>query len=211
MVNQTTEPNDAQQKMPQAYTADATKILTRREMAAVLADLRRKAPRSKNTRPEPRRVPTGRVLRPQGLRDSPPSSRGRACRNAPAAPADPRERRQGRQTTHRAALVGRGDARGSVCLASRSAWAGRFGAIAIRLFVEARPRASVFFEAHPSEKVPDGLQGAWAKTPNEPDDPPRPPHVHQPRPGRRAHARRGPRRRGALEREHYERLSPCGG
>ena len=31
-------------------SADPTKILTRRELAAVLADLRRKAPRSKNTR-----------------------------------------------------------------------------------------------------------------------------------------------------------------
>ena len=30
--------------------ADPTKILTRRELAAVLADLRRKAPRSRNTR-----------------------------------------------------------------------------------------------------------------------------------------------------------------
>ncbi len=34
-----------------AFTADVTKILTRTEMQAVLADLRRKAPRSKNTRP----------------------------------------------------------------------------------------------------------------------------------------------------------------
>jgi len=33
-----------------ARQADATKILTRRELGAVLADLRRKAPRSKNTR-----------------------------------------------------------------------------------------------------------------------------------------------------------------
>ena len=32
------------------FTADVTKILTRTEMQAVLADLRRKAPRSKNTR-----------------------------------------------------------------------------------------------------------------------------------------------------------------
>ena len=32
------------------YSADMTKILTRREMQTVLADLRRKAPRSKNTR-----------------------------------------------------------------------------------------------------------------------------------------------------------------
>ena len=32
------------------FTADVTKILTRSEMQAVLADLRRKAPRSKNTR-----------------------------------------------------------------------------------------------------------------------------------------------------------------
>jgi hypothetical protein len=31
-------------------SADPTKILTRRELAAVLADLRRKAPRSSNTR-----------------------------------------------------------------------------------------------------------------------------------------------------------------
>ena len=31
-------------------SVDATKILTRRELAAVLADLKRKAPRSKNTR-----------------------------------------------------------------------------------------------------------------------------------------------------------------
>ena len=50
MVNQTTVLDDAEPQMPQAYTADATKILTRREMAAVLADLRRKASRSKNTR-----------------------------------------------------------------------------------------------------------------------------------------------------------------
>ena len=37
----------------QTYRArplDATKILTRRELAAVLNDLKRKAPRSKNTR-----------------------------------------------------------------------------------------------------------------------------------------------------------------
>jgi integrase len=33
-----------------AFSADVTKILTRREMQAVLADLKRKAPRSKNTR-----------------------------------------------------------------------------------------------------------------------------------------------------------------
>ena len=33
-----------------ARLADATKILTRRELATVLADLRRKAPRSPNTR-----------------------------------------------------------------------------------------------------------------------------------------------------------------
>jgi len=33
-----------------SYAADVTKILTRREMQAVLADLKRKAPRSKNTR-----------------------------------------------------------------------------------------------------------------------------------------------------------------
>ncbi len=33
-----------------AFTADVTKILTRTEMQAVLAELRRKAPRSKNTR-----------------------------------------------------------------------------------------------------------------------------------------------------------------
>jgi hypothetical protein len=32
------------------YSADVTKILTRTEMQSVLADLRRKAPRSKNTR-----------------------------------------------------------------------------------------------------------------------------------------------------------------
>jgi len=32
------------------YSADVTKILTRTEMRSVLADLRRKAPRSKNTR-----------------------------------------------------------------------------------------------------------------------------------------------------------------
>ncbi len=32
------------------FTADVTRILTRRELQAVLADLRRKAPRSKNTR-----------------------------------------------------------------------------------------------------------------------------------------------------------------
>ena len=32
------------------YAADVTKILTRRELQAVLADLRRKSPRSKNTR-----------------------------------------------------------------------------------------------------------------------------------------------------------------
>src|SRR3989337_1391428 len=32
------------------FTADVTKILTRTEMQLVLADLRRKAPRSKNTR-----------------------------------------------------------------------------------------------------------------------------------------------------------------
>src|ERR1700730_11791182 len=37
--------------MQTAYrTLDATKILTRRELAAVLNDLKRKAPRSKNTR-----------------------------------------------------------------------------------------------------------------------------------------------------------------
>jgi hypothetical protein len=37
--------------MQSAYrTLDATKILTRRELAAVLIDLKRKAPRSKNTR-----------------------------------------------------------------------------------------------------------------------------------------------------------------
>jgi hypothetical protein len=33
-----------------ARPLDATKILTRRELAAVLNDLKRKAPRSKNTR-----------------------------------------------------------------------------------------------------------------------------------------------------------------
>jgi integrase len=33
-----------------AFSADMTKILTRRELQAVLADLKRKAPRSKNTR-----------------------------------------------------------------------------------------------------------------------------------------------------------------
>ena len=37
--------------MQSAYrTLDATKILSRRELAAVLNDLKRKAPRSKNTR-----------------------------------------------------------------------------------------------------------------------------------------------------------------
>jgi integrase len=37
--------------MQSAYRPlDATKILTRRELAAVLGDLKRKAPRSKNTR-----------------------------------------------------------------------------------------------------------------------------------------------------------------
>ena len=34
-----------------ARLADPTKILTRRELTAILADLRRKAPRSPNTRP----------------------------------------------------------------------------------------------------------------------------------------------------------------
>src|SRR6478752_2370678 len=37
-------------KTHSARLADPTKILTRGELAAVLADLRRKAPRSKNTR-----------------------------------------------------------------------------------------------------------------------------------------------------------------
>ena len=49
--------------------ADPTKILTRRELAAVLADLRRKAPRSSQHSDEPRHLPPGRVLRLAGQRD----------------------------------------------------------------------------------------------------------------------------------------------
>ena len=47
-------------------SADPTKILSRRELAAVLADLRRKAPALEEHSAEPRGLPPGRVLRTAG-------------------------------------------------------------------------------------------------------------------------------------------------
>ena len=86
--------------------ADGTKILMKREMAAVLADLRHKALQSKNARPELGDLPAGRVLRPTDVRDSPPASGRCADRTAEAPPADSGERCQGRTTPDGAAVVG---------------------------------------------------------------------------------------------------------
>ncbi len=94
----------------QTYRArplDATKILTRRELAAVLNDLKRKAPRSKNTRMN---LVLFRLACCCGLRASEIAKLqvadvpNRVCA---AASPNPQWRRTGRQVAGRSALVGR--------------------------------------------------------------------------------------------------------
>ena len=84
-----------------------TKILTRRELAAVLADLKRKAPALEQHAAEPRDLPPGRLLRPAGQRDRPAAHARRSRSTAAAPPAHPHRRGQGRPAAHGAALVGR--------------------------------------------------------------------------------------------------------
>jgi len=87
--------------------ADPTKILTRRELAAVLADLGPRPPFQERPA-QSHRFPPGQLLRSPGERDSQPANCRRPDGVVPTTPTDSHRRRQGRQAADCAAWEGWG-------------------------------------------------------------------------------------------------------
>jgi integrase len=197
----------------QTYSArplDATKILSRRELAAVLNDLKRKAPRSKNTRLN---LALFRLACCCGLRNSEIAKlRVGDVRTELARPHI--RIRNGASKGGRPRIVPLWWDAGT--LKDLAAWkAERLRAGAeydepfLASLIPGRPVKT--FSRHAPEALSDGVQSPRRRSARGSHHPSRPAHVYQPRAGWWQITGRGAGRRGARQRKHHERLFACRG
>jgi hypothetical protein len=198
--NRRQTPGENDMQTYRARPLDATKILTRRELAAVLNDLKRKAPRSKNTRLN---LALFRLACCCGLRDRQTPCRRRANGTGASAHSDSQRRGKGRTVAGRSALVGRRDAGRSRRLENGTPFPGRRNRRPLPRLTDPRSRRQDVLPPHAAQALPHGVQSprgcsarnayhsSWAS------------HIHQSCASRPADIGRGQRRRGACQRQHH--------
>ena len=196
---------------PRPRGANPTMILTRREMAAVLADLNRKSQRSPSTRLN---LIVFRLSACCGLRASEIAQLAtgrRPRRTGSTASADSRRGSERRQTANRSLVVGRRHAGGPRRLESRSPGGGRQARIRVHRLAASGPRTQAALPPHAPQTLPHRLQGAGRRTAAIAHHPPRTAHLSEPRPGWRQEPGGSPRRRGACEYYDHQRVFARGG
>lgn len=178
------------------WRIDATQVLTRREIATVLADLQLKARRSPNTRMN---MVIFRLACCCGLRVS--EIAGIRLVDVRVGIGRPR----------RAAVVGPGDAGRHRRVGGHTAGPGRPGSGPGNLFATAARRRKAVGSARPKKALPDRVSVLGGCAAQVPDDPPRASYLHQPRPGWPTHAGRSPGCRRAQQHQRDHVLPALGG
>ena len=148
------------------FAADMTKILTRSEMQAILADLKRKAPRSRNTRLNliifRLAACCGRAARP-GERDCPASHGRHSGRDAPSPCPHSRRRVQGRQVATCSAVVGWRDIGRPSGVAGGQGRVWRPGRRPVCGVATAGAGGAGVLPAYLKEALSDGVPGPWER------------------------------------------------